>query len=111
MNDDSDEVYLEWRDMQRKRDPEHTRIRAIRVTDNNVEQLSDIFDTDHFACGLSFYIDIRTGREVWGLYFPEYQRSAWLGDYVFMRKSPRGSMFPYVMDSLSFHEEYEAVRT
>ena len=68
-------------------------IRAIRVTKDNIERISDLVQCD-LALGR---VD---DKEQWGIWLPESQRSAWCGDYIIEGDPPQA------MDCWSFESAY-----
>ena len=68
-------------------------IRAIRVMDDNIERISDLVQCD-LALGR---VD---GKEQWGIWLPESQRSAWCGDYIIEGDPPQA------MDCWSFESDH-----
>ena len=68
-------------------------IRAIRVTNDNIERISDLVQCD-LALGR---VD---DKEQWGIWLPESQRSAWCGDYIIEGDPPQA------MDCWSFESDY-----
>ena len=68
-------------------------ILAIRVTNDNIERISDLVQCD-LAVGR---VD---DKEQWGIWLPESQRSAWCGDYIIEGDPPQA------MDCWSFESIY-----
>ena len=68
-------------------------ILAIRVTNDNIERISDLVQCD-LALGR---VD---DKEQWGIWLPESQRSAWCGDYIIEGDPPQA------MDCWSFESIY-----
>ena len=68
-------------------------ILAIRVTNDNIERISDLVQCD-LAVGR---VD---DKEQWGIWLPESQRSAWCGDYIIEGDPPQA------MDCWSFESAY-----